>query len=400
MANKKISQLSATTEANDNVFLVMNNSGNTETFRIKRSDLLSGTSTPSVFDEGDGTDSIKASYLAGTDASNTRAFAVGNGATATGINSSVIGGDNNTATKLNASVIGGNGNTASGNRSTVIGGENNTAGSLDWSTVIGSNSSTASGYWSFIGASRISTASSDAAALLGTRDTNVSGNEFFFGGALVNFSATGNNKRGNASIGNTFCQLQYGEQSGIYSTHESDILGTNGNEVKRSFIMGGTGNTINNNVNKSGIIGGNDNVISASAENVVIIGGNGITGTTNNTTYVDNIHTLKTETFDVIAGGNVGGTINVDCSLGTIFTFTMTADTTPNFINLKTGQRFIFIIDNTTFNVPDAQINGVSGNVYAKNGTIAPSNNAVSKYTATFDGTRLFLDEELAFSAV
>jgi hypothetical protein len=49
MANKKVSQLSATTESNDNVWLIMNNSGETETFKIQRKDLLSGTTTASGF---------------------------------------------------------------------------------------------------------------------------------------------------------------------------------------------------------------------------------------------------------------------------------------------------------------------------------------------------------------
>ena len=120
-----------------------------------------------------------------------------------------------------------------------------------------------------------------------------------------------------------------------------------------------------------------------------------------NTVHTDNIHTYNTESFDVIAGGNVGGSINVDCSTGTIFTFTLTADTTPNFINVRTGQRFVFIVyNNGAWAVPTATVNGSAGTVFAKNGNIAPSNNGYSKYTATYDGTRMFLDEELGFAAV
>ena len=120
-----------------------------------------------------------------------------------------------------------------------------------------------------------------------------------------------------------------------------------------------------------------------------------------NTTHTDNLHTYNTESFDVIAGGNVTGTINVDCSLGTIFTFTLIGNTTPNFTNVRTGQRFIFIIyNNGSWAVPTATVNGVGGTVYAKNGTISPSNNGYSKYTATYDGSNMFLDEELNFSAV
>ena len=119
------------------------------------------------------------------------------------------------------------------------------------------------------------------------------------------------------------------------------------------------------------------------------------------TLHTDNIHTYKTETFDVINSGNVGGSINVDCSLGTIFSFTLTADTTPNFVNVRDGQRFIFIVyNNGSWTVPTATVGGTASTVYAKNGSINPTNNGYTKYTATYDGTYMFLDEELGFAAV
>ena len=121
------------------------------------------------------------------------------------------------------------------------------------------------------------------------------------------------------------------------------------------------------------------------------------------TTHVDNIHTFQTETFTETNGGNVGGAITVDCSQSTFYFFTMTADTSVNFTNVKDGQRFMFIVYNSgTYAVTGATVNGVSSTVYAKNGTINPTNNGYSKYVATYDSVNgfLFLDEELAFSAV
>lgn len=121
------------------------------------------------------------------------------------------------------------------------------------------------------------------------------------------------------------------------------------------------------------------------------------------TTHTENIHTFKTETFTEVNGGNVGGAFDVDCSQGSFFLFTMTADTTPNFINLRNGQRFFFIVyNNGTWSVPTATVGGVANTVYAKNGTINPTNNGYSKYVATYDGINglLFLDEELGFAAV
>jgi hypothetical protein len=119
------------------------------------------------------------------------------------------------------------------------------------------------------------------------------------------------------------------------------------------------------------------------------------------TLHTDNIHTFKTETFDVLDAGSVSGSIDVDCSRATIYKFQLDGDTTPNFINVRTGQRFIFIVyNNGNHSVPSASVEGVANSVYAKNGNISPSNSGYSKYTATYDGTYMFLDEELGFAPV
>ena len=121
------------------------------------------------------------------------------------------------------------------------------------------------------------------------------------------------------------------------------------------------------------------------------------------TTHTDNIHTFKTETFTETNGGNVGGSIDVDCSQSTFYFFTMTADTSVNFTNVRDGQRFMFIVyNNGSWSVTGATLNGVGSKVYAKNGTINPTNNGYSKYVATYDSVNgfLFLDEELGFAAV
>lgn len=121
------------------------------------------------------------------------------------------------------------------------------------------------------------------------------------------------------------------------------------------------------------------------------------------TLHTDNIHTFKTESFTETNGGNVGGSITVDCSESTFYFFTMTANTSVDFTNVRDGQRFMFIVYNSgSFSVTGATVNGVSGTVFAKNGTINPSNAGYSKYVATYDSINgyLFLDEELGFAAV
>ncbi len=137
-----------------------------------------------------------------------------------------------------------------------------------------------------------------------------------------------------------------------------------------------------------------------SHDGTALIASSGRTTLYDYTLHTDNLHVYKTRTSNVVAGGNVGGTVDIDCRNGEIFTFTLTANTTPNFTNLKTGQKLEFIVTNTTFSVPDAQIDGVSGNVLAKGGTIAPSNNSVSYYSALYDGTELVLIETNGLSAV
>lgn len=362
MADKKISQLTSTTSANDNVWLVMNDSGDTQTFKIKRSDLLSGTTTPPGLVAGTGTNSIK-SNLTSTPA------------TASGDDSIAIG--RNTIATTQSVAIGGTTNVNGGGAVGMgYGLSNFGAFSVQVGNGISSNGSEAN-----IGIGRDVAVSNGSVAI---------GNNQYAGQAV---RATGAQC---VSIGQGIQQNQAN-----YGTIVGRGLKINNSSAVESFIYGGRDNTITTSNGRNGIIGGVGNTLTGTTSGTTLINLQGFTSPAlDNTTYVDNIHTLRAESFNVIAAGNVGGTINVDCSLGTIFTFTMTADTTPNFINLRTGQRFIFIVDNTTFNVPDAQINGVSGNVYAKNGTISPSNNAVSKYTATYDGTRLFLDEELNFSAV
>jgi hypothetical protein len=103
----------------------------------------------------------------------------------------------------------------------------------------------------------------------------------------------------------------------------------------------------------------------------------------------------------VFDAGSVSGSIDVDCSRATIYKFQLDGSTTPNFINVRTGQRFIFIVyNNGNHSVPSASVNGVANSVYAKNGNISPSNSGYTKYTATYDGTFMFLDEELGFAPV
>jgi hypothetical protein len=131
-----------------------------------------------------------------------------------------------------------------------------------------------------------------------------------------------------------------------------------------------------------------------------MLGTTGRTALYDNTTHVENSHNFKTESFGVTNVGSVGGSIDVDCSLGTLFYFTITANTTPNFINWKEGQRIQFYVDNSgSFTVPTATITG-GGSVYAKSGSLNPTNNEITAYYGTIVNGNMFLDEHLNFQPV
>jgi len=139
-----------------------------------------------------------------------------------------------------------------------------------------------------------------------------------------------------------------------------------------------------------------------SHDGTALIASSGRTTLYDYTLHTDNIHTYQTESFEVVNGGGVSGAISVNCTLGTIYTFTLNGNVTSiDFQNPRPGQRFVFIVNNpSNYTVGTATVNAIAGTVFAKSGNIGPANNSYTKYIATFDGTNLFLDEQTGFSAV
>jgi hypothetical protein len=129
--------------------------------------------------------------------------------------------------------------------------------------------------------------------------------------------------------------------------------------------------------------------------------GSGVTSVYSSTTHVDNFHINRTLVYKVTDAGIVGGSIDVDCSIGSVFLFELSANTTPNFINVKEGQTFTFIVyNNGTHTVSTATVGGVSSTVYSKGGSINPTNNGYTKYNALYADGIMWLNEELDFTAV
>jgi hypothetical protein len=209
-----------------------------------------------------------------------------------------------------------------------------------------------------------------------------------------------------------------GQMSVIMGGASNDITGSGS---YRSFIVGGDNNTINastdhyynlilgsNNSTIYPVSSGDDNNSFVSSSYSVISGKtrssmistSGQTALYDDTLHTDNHHTFKTESFDVINAGVVSGSINVDLSLGSLYYFEITGNTTPNFINWREGQQIQFwVFNNGSHSVPTATISG-GGDVYAKAGSLNPSNNERTGYYGTIVNGDLYLDEHLNFQAL
>jgi hypothetical protein len=212
----------------------------------------------------------------------------------------------------------------------------------------------------------------------------------------IGHSITFNTGTESIAIGSAKNILNVGDYEIIFGGQSTTMTGTGNHQS----LIGGHSNTIGGTTSYSTILGGKDNTITGGTYQVMV-GTSGRTALYNNTVHVDNSHTFLTESFNTINIGNVGGNINVNCSLGTIFLFTMTANTTPNFINLREGQRIIFsIINNGSFTVPTATVDGVPTVVLAKGGTVNPTNNGITLYYATWMVGNLYLDQHLNFQPI
>jgi len=337
MSYTKISQLPLTTTSTTGDFLVKNNSGETTTSKVELTDVLGLTTSGS-----NNLNSAGFLTLEGTTASTTNSIAIGNGAEATSPSSIAIG------------YRAGNDNRDGGRDGYISIGYDTNA--VQYSIAMGYGNVNAIGAYT-IAMGNNSNAAGNGAVAIGQNSSAYS----TYGVALGNYAS----------------EAASGQNYGIAIGHGSL------NQVQEGIAIG-------------------YNAFVKSSNQGAICIGSGVQSKYDYTLHTTNTHTEKIQSFGVVTGGSVSGNVVVDCSLGTIYTFTLGGNITQiDFQNLTPGQILEFIIDNTTYNVTgNALIDGVSGYVYAKNGTIAPSNNSITHYTATFDGTRLFLDEEGQFSVV
>lgn len=364
MANVKISALPSTTTSTFNDWLVKNNSGETTTSKVQLKNVLGMTSL-------NGNNAIQSSsWLTnlGTTASTESAIAIGNGAEATSPYSIAIGFEARN-------------NNRDGTRDyyTCIGYQTR---SVQGGTAIGKSAEAAGADSTAIGQS--ARASGNGGFSLGNNSESRGQQGIAFGGFSNDYSDIGGIAIGNSA---------WVDNSSNYSI----ALGTG------SYITGST--LYATAIGFEAVVHKEDGVaIGRSAfakhDDAVVLGAF-VESKYSATTHTENSHTNKVKSFDVINGGSVGGgVVDVDLSLGTLFIFTMTGDTSPNFINWREGQQIQFWVVNTSnYAVPAATISG-GGDVYAKAGTISPTNNATSGYYGTIINGDLYLDEHLNFQVV
>ena len=317
MANTKISQLpSYTGSAADLRWFVMNNSGETETYKY------SGYNTSITY--GAGTDSIKSVNSVG--AAGTNSIAIGKGSSTAGDEAVSIGNGYNVAISAGAISIGrhpglgagkliaiGSGAYISGDNSIAIGHE--TASSNN-GIVLGGTTSRAGGGFSITLGNGNEHNLGAYSTILGTN--NLIAN-FFYNSVLYSNGGTYNN---------------------IYS---------NNSKIGFTGVTNFTGNTI---------IGGNNNVILAEGSNNMIIGGGGniITGTTsgttliglndittpllNDTAYVNNLQVLRTPSTRVQSVSS-GTTFTCNLDNGAKSQFYITGTSTINITNVRDGASFM-----------------------------------------------------------
>ncbi len=261
MANVKISALpSWTGTAADLRWFVMNNSGETETYKY------SGYSTSITY--GAGTDSIKSVNAAG--AAGTNSIAIGKGASATGDDSVSIG-----------DMLG----NTTGSRSVVIGRHYQVVG--DNMTIVGSGAYA-------VGQNTIAIGSENASYATGT-------------------IVVGNGSRATAQHGITIGNNNE-RNIGEFST----IIGYNNRIAEAPNYYGGIYNNIissnswiNNSVNGIGyntIIGGYGNYITGTTSGTTLIGLNNYTSPLkNDTAYVNNFNVIG-GSFEVGSGNTISST--------------------------------------------------------------------------------------------
>jgi|688.fasta_scaffold10679_10 hypothetical protein len=284
MADILISALPTWTgTAADLRWFVMNNSGNTETFKF------SGYTSPFRYVS----DTLKNVVSLGTGT---------NTITSSGGNNLIGGGITNTisSTQLNGVIIGGNIN------SLINGGDSN--------AIIGGFSTTINGSSYCLNQNQGSTITSSANfAMIGGHQNSASG--CFEGGMFGTYASSIVNGTDSTILGGRSNSINAGGACcGGNQIIGGDTNAINNTPGSKSTIIGGNANTIRNTSDRSSIIGGQSNTISGHTS-AIMLGCSGRTSTTSVATFVENLVVFKYASLDyaddtaAAAGGVVLGQV-------------------------------------------------------------------------------------------
>jgi len=236
--------------------------------------------------------------------------------TANGQNAVIGGGEQNTANNGYATIGGGYINTASGSTSTISGGSNNTA-SANFSAIGGGDNNTTSGLYSVIAGGRENDATEETATIGGGVQNMASGLSSTISGGEIN-TASGSQSTIGGGDNNTASGSQSTIGGGSQNTTTDNYSTISGGRLNQagglnSTISGGLSNTINNGASMSTISGGQSNTTGNSYATI----GGGLSNTANG--WTSTISGGQNNTvgglFSSIAGGR-GLTINGDRSFG------------------------------------------------------------------------------------
>ena len=386
MANIKISNLPTVTGYTYKDVIAIVDSGSTQTSKISTGYLLNNTTTRIA----DNTTSQTNTFIgAGSDVNSSSTESIFNGSTKYSGVMFGVGTLNNTSDSVMLGSTGGGGGVSMDNSSAslMLGGFRSSLNNSTRAFQIGSQDVTLD--------------NSLNSGQIGCEQGSVQGS---YKGIIIGGNSSSINNSTEAFISNS-----RNSSVDLSGGNSGTIIGSKSGSISLpspSAEINGIYSSDNVTINTSGIqsvsLNSKSLTIGGSIQGATMVSVDGSNALHDWTLHTDNAHTYKTESFSIINGGGVSGSVIVDCRLGTIYTFTLNGNVTDiDFQNPRDGQRFIFIVNNpSNHTVGTATVNGVAGTVYAKSGNISPANNSYTKYIATYDGTNLFLDEESGFAPV
>ena len=364
MANKTIPQLPEQTGKTDDDLLVIVDSGETTTSKIKVSTLLSGVGGTSFFSADTDNNVLQIDrghgFISG-DSSNTMLynFILGGSGntmdnnTRTGVNldrNVIIGGYNNkfapnsnSRTTRNGGIFAGEGHIfgRESDNSVLIGGQNNSVGYGYRNGVVGGTNNTFSQSDNFIGGGTNNGVQNNRSGIVAGYSNFNRSNDSFIGGGYDQ-TIQSYNLYGNGIIGGYINYM---------------------NNTERCFIGGGSNHDINGGgtlTSNSAIIGGDLGFISGHSRSV-ILGGSGLTTSYDDEVVCEHLTIKGQSTYNWFNNGS-GSVFILDLDEGNLHDISMSADTIIDLTNVKIGGRYsikvfnegtysILLMTSTGFNV-------------------------------------------------